>query len=232
MAVWLKLVQFGRLFVRERVGPFNNRRTAWMVPGTGIGRVMDRCRYTEAAESELMRGLKTALLVVIVSLVGSLGTAGAEPSGDQPTTPGSPPASAPMALLTLTTFPNAWQPRIDLRPQLQVFEDGRAVRIPDAVAPQRGPDTPATEVKGRLPADVLAAALTETKALSTVDLGVPTVTDQGTQIIDFMPAPPDEALHVVVYAPESDDGLSQQQLTARKRFAKLYRTLLDAFVKD
>ncbi|OCF89606.1 hypothetical protein [Nocardia brasiliensis] len=180
-----------------------------------------------------MRGLKAALLVVLVGLAGSMGTAGADPSVDSPALPSShPPVSAPMALLTLTTIPNAWQPRIDLRPQLQVFGDGRAVRIPDAVAPQRGPDTPATQVNGHIPADVLTAALAETKALGTVDLGVPNVTDQGSQIIDFMPAPPEEDLHLVVYAPEFDNGLNPEQQAARKRFAILYRTLLDAFVQD
>ncbi|GAA5076953.1 hypothetical protein [Nocardia iowensis] len=180
-----------------------------------------------------MRRTKAALLAVLLALAGSLGTATAAPGPDaapQPSAHG--PVSEPLALLTLTSIPNGWQTRVDLRPQLEVFGNGRAVKIPDAVASERNPETLPEKVTGHIPPEVLAAALDETKALVTVDFGMPSVTDQGSQIIDLMPQPPEEDIHLVVYAPEFTTGLTPEQQAARKRFTDLYRTLLDAFVKD
>ncbi|WP_107657978.1 hypothetical protein [Nocardia suismassiliense] len=174
-----------------------------------------------------MRRTKAALLVAMLTLAISTGTAAAAPP-DQPTAHG--PVSAPLALLTLTTIPNGWQTRIDLRPQLEVSGDGRAVKIPDAVAAERHPDSPPQKVNGHIPPEVLTAALAETRALAAVDFGMPTITDQGSQIIDLMPQAPEEDAHLIVYAPDSTEGLGPDQQAARKRFAALYRKLLDAFI--
>ncbi|WP_405165392.1 hypothetical protein OG203_09955 [Nocardia sp. NBC_01499] len=176
-----------------------------------------------------MRRTKAAVLVAMLALTIGAGTATAEPPA-LPAVHG--PISAPLALLTLTTIPSGWQTRVDLRPQLEVSSDGRAVKIPDAVASERNPDNLPQKVNGHIPPEVLAAALTETKALATVDFGMPSITDQGTQIIDLMPQSPEEDAHLVVYAPESTEGLAPDQQAARKRFADLYRKLLDSFVQD
>ncbi|MEU7146175.1 hypothetical protein ABZ942_42525 [Nocardia sp. NPDC046473] len=176
-----------------------------------------------------MRGTKAALLVAMLALALGTGTAAADPP-DQPSVHG--PVSAPMALLTLTKIPNGWQTRVDLRPQLEVSGDGRAVKIPDAVASERNPDNLPQKLNGHIPPDVLAAALAETRALATVDFGMPNITDQGSQIIDLMPQAPEEDAHLVVYAPEFTEGLAPEQQAARKRFTDLYRKLLDAFVQD
>ncbi|MFI6167037.1 hypothetical protein ACIBCN_09625 [Nocardia sp. NPDC051052] len=176
-----------------------------------------------------MRGTKAALLVAMSALVIGAGTATADPA-DRPSVHG--PVSAPLALLTLTKIPNGWQTRVDLRPQLEVSGDGRAVKTPDAVAAERDPDNLPQKLNGHIPPDVLAAALTETRALATVDFGMPTITDQGSQIIDLMPQAPEEDAHLVVYAPESTEGLAPEQQAARKRFTDLYRKLLEAFTQD
>ncbi|WP_228001570.1 hypothetical protein [Nocardia australiensis] len=173
-----------------------------------------------------MRRTKSTLLVFVVLLLGSWGVASAEPAPDAP--PQAPPA---VALLTLTTLPNGWQGRVDLRPMLEVYADGRAVKTPDATA-ERAPGVATERLNGTLALDVLNTSLAEIRALSAVDLGTPTATDQGTQIIDVMPAPPEQDVHVIVYAPELTEGLSAEQQDARKRFADLYRKLLDAFVQD
>ncbi|QBS39999.1 hypothetical protein [Nocardia sp. CS682] len=174
-----------------------------------------------------MRRTKAALLVALLTLAISTGTAAADPP-DQPAAHG--PVSTPLALLTLTTIPNGWQTRVDLRPQLEVSGDGRAVKTLDAVAAERNPDTPPQKVNGHIPPEDLAAALAETRALADLDFGMPTITDQGSQIIDLMPQPPEADAHLIVYAPGSTEGLSPDQQSARKRFADLYRKLLDAFV--
>lgn len=176
-----------------------------------------------------MRRTKAALLVAILAVMVGGGTATADPA-DQPTAHG--PVSAPMALLTLTTIPNGWQTRVDLRPQLEVSGDGHAVKLPDAVAAERNPENLPKRINGHIPPEVLAAALTETRALATVDFGMPTITDQGSQIIDLMPQSAEEDAHLVVYAPESTEGLAPEQQAARKRFTDLYRKLLDSFVQD
>lgn len=168
-----------------------------------------------------MRRTTTALLVAVTALAGACGVAVAEP------------APAPVvAMITLTTMPNGWQSRVDLRPELEVFPDGRAIKQPDAISADRKPETPPTRLAGRIPQEVLSAALAETRAMAAVDLGLPNATEKGTRIIDFMPQPPDQDVHLVVYAPESTEGLNPEQQGARKRFDELYRRLLDSFVQD
>ncbi|MFI9511390.1 hypothetical protein [Nocardia sp. NPDC052566] len=173
-----------------------------------------------------MRSTTATLLVLGTVLAGPWGTAAAQP----PAAPPPPPPAT--ALLTLTTMPNGWQSRTDLRAQLEVFADGRAVKVPDATAPTRDPNTPPQRIGGHIPTDVLAASVAETKSLAAVDLGTPGATDQGSQIIDLLPQQPDQDVHVVMYAPDATEGLSAEQQAARKRFADLFRKLLDSFVKD
>ncbi|MFX0576578.1 hypothetical protein [Nocardia nepalensis] len=179
-----------------------------------------------------MRRTKSALLILVVAFAGSWGTASAQPAADAP-----PPApvQAPLpatALLTLTTIPGGWSERVDLRPLLQIYADGHAVKQPDAAATTRAADALPQRLTGTVPTDVLNAALAETRSLAALDLGMPTDNDQGSQIIDLMPAPPDQDVHALMYAPEGSDGLSTEQQANRKRFTDLYRKLLDAFVQD
>ncbi|MET7769014.1 hypothetical protein [Nocardia sp. NPDC005366] len=172
-----------------------------------------------------MRRTTSALLVLVLALAGGGSVASADPeSGSSPT--------ESIALLTLTTIPNGWQERTDLRPILEVFADGRAIKKPDAAAADRKPETPPQQLDGKIRADVVQSALAEIKELSTLDLGTPAVNDHGTQIIDLMPQPPEENVHLIVYAPDLTEGFTPEQQSARKRFADLYRTLLDAFVKN
>lgn len=171
--------------------------------------------------------MRRALLLpvlLISALLGGAGTAHAEPG-----TPSATPISATVPLLTLTAIPNGWQTRVDLRPELQVYADGRAVRVPDAVAADRGPDAEPREVDGTVPGDVLQAAVSETAELAKLDLGMPSVSDQGSRIIDVMPERDTEAVHAIVYAPGFTDGLTDDQKKARDRFDRLYRKVLDAF---
>ncbi|WP_067656919.1 hypothetical protein [Nocardia harenae] len=171
--------------------------------------------------------MRRALLLpvlLISALLGGAGTAQAEPA-----TPSAQPPATAVPLLTLTAIPNGWQTRVDLRPELQVYADGRAVRVPDAIAANRAPDATPREVEGTVPADVLKAAVSETAELAKLDLGMPSVSDQGSRIIDVMPAQDAEAVHAIVYAPGFTDGLNDDQKKARDRFDRLYRTVIDAF---
>ncbi|WP_433633158.1 hypothetical protein [Nocardia sp. CA-120079] len=172
-----------------------------------------------------MRRTKSALLFLVVTLAGSWGVASADPAADAP----QPPAPA---LLTLTTIPSGWSERVDLRPVLQIYADGHAVAQPDAASTTRAADTPPQRLTGTVPADVLNAALAETKSLAALDLGMPGSTDQGTQIIDLMPTPPDQDVHVLMYAPDATENLTADQQANRKRFTDLYRKLVDAFTRD
>ncbi|MFD0361117.1 hypothetical protein ACFQZZ_06595 [Nocardia sp. GCM10030253] len=172
-----------------------------------------------------MRKMKSALLFLVVTLAGGWGVAAAEPAPPTPAVPA-------IALLTLTTMPTGWQSRVDLRPMLEVYPDGRAVKTPDAIAADRAPDTPPQRLNGAVPLDVLNAALGEIRALSTVDLGMPSATDQGSQIIDVMPEQADQDVHLIMYAPELTEGLTTEQQTARQRFTDLYRKLVDSFVQS
>ncbi|MFE3192846.1 hypothetical protein ACFXHA_27815 [Nocardia sp. NPDC059240] len=138
--------------------------------------------------------------------------------------PAPTPAQAPMpavALFTLTAMPAGWQTRTDLHPSLQVQADGHAIKRAD---------NNAQPVEGTLPADVIGAATAEVKALAAVDMGTPEKDDKGTSIIDYMPQSPDQDVHLVVYAPESSDGLNDDQKASRKRFDDLFQRMLNAFV--
>ncbi|MFE3000005.1 hypothetical protein ACFXG4_34015 [Nocardia sp. NPDC059246] len=132
------------------------------------------------------------------------------------------PAPAPsVALFTLTAMPAGWQTRTDLHPSLEIQPDGRAVKRTD---------NGAQPVTGTVPADVIGAAAAEVKALAAVDMGTPEQADKGTSIIDYMPQSPDQDVHLIVYAPELGDGLSDDQKASRKRFDDLFQRLLNAFV--
>ncbi|MEV4125086.1 hypothetical protein [Nocardia sp. NPDC049707] len=172
-----------------------------------------------------MRITKSVLLVLVVALAGGWGVASAQPTADTP----QPPVTA---LLTLTTIPSGWSERVDLRPLLQIYADGRAVQQPDAASTTRAAEVPPQRLTGTIPVDVLNAALAETKALAALDLGMPSATDQGTQIIDLMPTPPDQDVHLLMYAPDATENLTPDQQSNRKRFTDLYRKLIDAFTKD
>ncbi|MEU6585823.1 hypothetical protein [Nocardia sp. NPDC046763] len=133
--------------------------------------------------------------------------------------PGAPAPS--VALFTLTAMPAGWQTRTDLHPSLEIQPDGWAVKRAD---------NGAQPVTGTVPADVIGAAAAEVKALAAVDMGTPEQADKGTSIIDYMPQSPDQDVHLVVYAPELGDGLSDDQKASRKRFDDVFQRLLNAFV--
>lgn len=174
--------------------------------------------------------LRMLLPVLLISaLVNSALVGGAGPASAEPDTPSAQPPAANAALLTLTTMPNGWETRVDLRPELQIFADGRALRSPDAAASDRAADTPPTEVEGRVPAEVIEEAVRETEEIAQLDLGLPPVTDQGSRIIDVMPEQIDQGVHAIVYAPGFTEGLTDDQKAARDRFDRLYQRLLDAF---
>ncbi|WP_336084071.1 hypothetical protein [Nocardia sp. SSK8] len=162
-----------------------------------------------------MRLTMTGLLVCALALPGLSAAAHAEPT--------------PLPLVSLTTIPDGWSQRTDLRPELQVFADGEAVRSPDAVSKDRKPETAAKKVTGRVDPAVLAAAEDEIAALAEVDFGIPAGDGKGTQIIDLMPEDPAGEVHLVVYSPAATDGLTGEQQDARKRFTALYKKLIDAF---
>ncbi|MBH0774934.1 hypothetical protein [Nocardia bovistercoris] len=172
-----------------------------------------------------MRRTMVALLTLALSVAGPSAVAAADPEV-------AAPVAAPYALITLTAIPNGWQERTDLRPVLEVFSDGRAVQKPDAVDAQRKPETPPQELTGTIRPDALQSALKEIRDLASADFGTPATNDRGVQIIDLMPQPPDQDVHLIVYSPEVVDGFGNDQRTVRQRFAAVYRALLDAFVKD
>ncbi|MGS2805155.1 hypothetical protein [Nocardia sp. MW-W600-9] len=162
-----------------------------------------------------MRLTMTGLLVCALALPGASALAQAEP--------------APLPLVSVTSIPDGWSQRTDLRPVLQVFPDGTAVHSPDAVSKDRKPETAAKRVDGTVPEDVLAAAREEITALREVDFGIPAGEGKGTTIIDLMPADVEGETHLVVYSPDASDGLNDDQKAARKRFTDLYKKLVDAF---
>lgn len=173
------------------------------------------------------RRLLSASVATVAAVALTSGIALADP------TPAAPaPVTGPM-VFTLTAMPNGWLiGRTDLRPLLEVQADGRAIKRPDGADPNRKAETPAKEVTGTVPKDVLTAAIAEAQALSPLDLGTPSVSDQGSMIIDYTPAQADQDLHLIAYAPEFSDGLDADQKANRGRFATLYKKLLDAFVAD
>ncbi|WP_306362012.1 hypothetical protein [Nocardia sp. CC227C] len=175
-----------------------------------------------------------AALVTATALALSGGVGGAqEPAPASPVAPAAPaPVTGPM-LFTLTSIPNGWLiGRTDLRPLLEVQADGRAIRRPDAADPNRSANTPPREITGTIPQEVVTAAITETRALTTLDMGNAAVSDQGSMILDYTPQQPDQDAHVIVYAPNITEGLSEEQRANRARFATLSEKLLDAFVAD
>ncbi|MFC6012451.1 hypothetical protein [Nocardia lasii] len=162
-----------------------------------------------------MRPTITGLLVCALTLTGASALAHAEP--------------APLPLLSLTTIPDGWSQRTDLRPVLQVFADGKAVHMPDAASKDRKPENPPKKVTGKVAEDVISAARDEINALKDIDFGLPAGDNRGTQIIDLMPDDPTDDAHLVVYSPDAADGLNAEQKDARKRFTDLYKKLIDAF---
>ncbi|GGK39621.1 hypothetical protein [Nocardia camponoti] len=163
-----------------------------------------------------MRLTVTALLVCAFALPGATSVvAHADP--------------APLPVLTLTTIPEGWSLRTDLRPVLKVYSDGSALRSPDATSKDRKPDTAPKEEKGTVAADVIAAATDEIVALKDVDMGIPVGDGKGTQIVDLMPSDAAGEVHLIVYSPNSTDGLNPDQTAARKRFTEVYRKLVEAF---
>lgn len=162
-----------------------------------------------------MRLTMTGLLVCALALPGVSAVANAEP--------------APLPLISVTTIPDGWSQRTDLRPVLEVFADGKAVHSPDAVSKDRKPETAAKQVTGTVAADVISAARDEINALQEVDFGIPSGEGKGTTIIDLMPEDLVGDAHLVVYSPDSTDGLNPDQQAARKRFTDLCKKLVDAF---
>ncbi len=162
-----------------------------------------------------MRPTMTGLLVCALALTGASAVAHADP--------------APLPLVSLTTIPDGWSQRTDLRPVLQVFADGKAVHMPDAVSKDRKPETAPKKVNGKVATDVISAAREEINALKDTDFGIPAGDNRGTQIIDLMPDDPADEAHLVIYSPEASDGLNPEQTAARKRFTDLYKKLVDAF---
>ncbi|MFC4373596.1 hypothetical protein ACFO5K_05735 [Nocardia halotolerans] len=157
----------------------------------------------------------TGLLVCALALPGVSAVARAEPT--------------PLPLISLTTIPDGWAVRTDLRPVLQIFPDGDAVYRPDAVSKDRAAETAPEKVTGTVATEVISAARDEIEALREVDFGIPTGEGKGTQIIDLLPANPDDDAHLVVYSPDSTAGLNPEQQAARKRFTDLTKKLVDAF---
>ncbi|MCM6777985.1 hypothetical protein NDR87_31180 [Nocardia sp. CDC159] len=142
-----------------------------------------------------------------------------------------PPAVAPISVV-LSVIPDGWAGRTDLVPMLQVQADGQAVKSPDAISEDRKQGAAPQQLNGRIAPEVLAAALAEAKALANVDMGTPEGGYRGSALLDFLGATPDQDVHLVNYSPAVTDGLSEEQITARHRFADLCRKLLDAFVQN
>lgn len=162
-----------------------------------------------------MRRIMTGLFVCALALPGASAVAQADP--------------APLPLVSLTTIPDGWSQRTDLRPVLQVFADGKAVHRPDAVSKDRKADTDPKKVTGKVAPEVISAARSEIEALKELDFGIPAGEGKGLQIIDLLPEDAAGDVHLVVYSPGSTDGLNPDQQAARKRFTDLYRKLVDAF---
>ncbi|WP_040797122.1 hypothetical protein [Nocardia higoensis] len=169
-----------------------------------------------------MRTIASALLAAALTLGSLCGVATAEPARD----------TSDFALVSLTTIPGGWTMRTDLRPQLEVDADGSALHRPDVLSTDRAADTAPREVRGTVPAEDLDKALDRIRALRETDFGVPAVTDHGIQIIDLMPENPSEDVHLVLYAPDVTDGLSDEQRDARKKFAEVFDSLMDAFEEN
>ncbi|RDI65052.1 hypothetical protein [Nocardia pseudobrasiliensis] len=141
-----------------------------------------------------------------------------------------PPAPTP-TFVVFSMIPDGWEDRTDLAPMLQVHADGQAVKSPDAVSEERKRGTAPQQLQGRIAPDVLAAAFAEARSLAKVDMGIPK-SGKGSAVLNFLGATPDQDVPLVNYAPASTDGLSDDQIDARHRFADLCRKLLDGFVQN
>ncbi|WP_024805517.1 hypothetical protein [Nocardia sp. BMG51109] len=168
----------------------------------------------------------SAGVVLAATLLGA-GAVAAGPVASEPAT--APPASVS---LTLTTIPAGWRERTDLRPTLQVQPDGRAVESPDATDPKRPADTPPKQVNGRVAAEAVNSALAEARSLATADLGTPPNGDAGSTLLDFLGTTPDQDVHLALYAPDSTDGWTSEQLANRQRFTDLCAKLVTSFAPD
>ncbi|WP_067859582.1 hypothetical protein [Nocardia shimofusensis] len=169
-----------------------------------------------------MRTIASALLAAALTLGSLCGVATAEPDQEPPD----------FALVSLTTIPSGWTARTDLRPLLEVDADGTALHRPDILSPDRAADTAPREVEGKVSTDDLEKALERIRELRETDFGVPAVTGQGIQIIDLMPENPSDDVHLVLYAPDATDGLSDEQRDAREKFAEVFDDLIDAFEEN
>ncbi|MEV0246455.1 hypothetical protein AB0H76_07710 [Nocardia sp. NPDC050712] len=175
-----------------------------------------------------MRKTKSVLLLLVLLCAAGSGLAAAEPEP----APAPAPSTPALAEIILTFIPNGWTGRHDLRPELEIYADGRAIRRPDVLDIARAPDVPPQEFSGTIPPDALRAARAEIRALYDVDLGEPDVKDEGKQIIDLMPAKQGQEMHLILYAPGATADLSPEQQDGRIRFTALYRRMLEAFVQD
>jgi hypothetical protein len=165
-----------------------------------------------------------AAAAVIGAGVSGAGIAAADnPPAPAPAPAAAPPAPAPAELM-LTTIPGG-DGHSDITPTLQVRADGHAVKAADA----SGKNQP---VNGTIPGDVLAGVLSDVKALVPADMGVPRNADKSSTLLDYVGATPDQDMHLVVYAPNASDGLTDAEKTNRKRFTELCTELLGAFVPD
>ncbi|MFI5782920.1 hypothetical protein [Nocardia sp. NPDC051570] len=175
-------------------------------------------RKLGAARRFAVTGVSVAGLVLATTVFGAVATA-------------EPPAAAPISVV-FSMIPDGWADRTDLVPLLQAQADGQAVKSPDAVSEDRKRGTAPQQLQGRIAPDVLAAAVTDARSLVSVDMGIPEGGNKGAALLDFLGATPDQDIHLVNYSPASTDGLSDDQITARHRFADLCRKLLDAFVQN
>ncbi|MGV9676718.1 hypothetical protein ACWDSJ_15685 [Nocardia sp. NPDC003482] len=175
-----------------------------------------------------------ALLVAATALGGPAigGVAWAHAPRQPVPAPGTVPVAAAPISVVLTTIPTGWDARTDLQPILEVRGDGRAVRSPDAASADRAPGAAPQRTNGRVPVEVLTDAAAEAHTLATADMGMPQNGDSGSTLLDFLGDTPDQDVHLVVYSPATDTGLSDEQKANRKRFADLCSRLLDSFVAD
>ncbi|MET9486345.1 hypothetical protein [Nocardia sp. NPDC006630] len=150
-------------------------------------------------------------------------TPSAEPAPPAPVSPA--PSTAPntqkpwSTVFLLTSMPNSWENIGNPQPALEIWADGRAIERRNG-----------QEIYGKVAAEVTTAAAAEVRSLALADMGTATLTDQGAAIIDFMPAPPDQDVHLVVYSPGALDGLTDDQKACRQRFTEVFQCLLNAFV--
>ncbi|RDI50666.1 hypothetical protein [Nocardia mexicana] len=194
-------------------------------------------RFGAARRFGMLRATAAAA-VLATALLGQSAVAVADQPPPGPGVPApaqAPPAPAPASTagsLTLTTIPAGWQVRTDLAPTLQVQPDGRAVASLDAASPDRPVGAAPKSATGRVAPDVVNSALAEAKSLADADMGMPSDADGSSTMLDFLGATPDQDVHLIVYSQGKEEGLSQEQLSQRKRFDDLCKKLLSAFAQD